>query len=73
MIIIAEGKYDDYKQSVKKPSEYCKIVLHLHDVKTYDFVSSYFSDPDILVSAIKEYKRLSRIPKGEYTLIDLLR
>lgn len=73
LIIIAEGKYDDYKQSGKKPSEYCKIVLHLHYVKTYDFVSSYFSDPDILVSAIKEYRRLSKIPKGEYTLIDLLR
>ena len=43
------------------------------DVKSYDFVKEYFSDPDTLVRAIKEYRRTANIPNGEYTLLDLLK
>lgn len=43
------------------------------EVKSYDYVFNYFSDSQILVSAIKEYHRTARIPKGEYTLLDLLK
>ena len=32
-----------------------------------------FSNPQTLVKAIKEYRRTANIPKGEYSLSDLLR
>ena len=32
-----------------------------------------FSNSGILVEAIKEYHRTAKIPKGEYTLLDLLK
>ena len=65
--------YDQFKRSGKKPSEFCKINLRMHDVKSYDFVKQYFSNPQLLVKAIKEYRRTANIPKGEYSLSDLLR
>lgn len=73
LIIYGEGVYDQFKRSGKKPSEFCKANLRMHDVKSYDFVKSYFSDPQILVKAIKEYRRTANIPKGEYSLADLLK
>ena len=73
LIIHAEGAYDQFKRSGKKPSEFCKINLRMHDVKSYDFVKQYFSNPQLLVKAIKEYRRIANIPKGEYSLSDLLR
>ena len=57
----------------KKPSEFCKTNLRMHDVKSYDLVKQYFSNPQLLVKAIKEYRRTANIPKGEYSLSDLLR
>ena len=73
LIIHAEGAYDQFKRSGKKPSEFCKTNLRMHDVKSYDFVKQYFSNPQLLVKAIKEYRRTANIPKGEYRLSDLLR
>lgn len=58
---------------LEKPSEFCKTNLRMHDVKSYDFVKQYFSNPQLLVKAIKEYRRTANIPKGEYSLSDLLR
>ena len=65
--------YDQFKRSGKKTSEFCKTNLRMHDVKSYDFVKQYFSNPQLLVKAIKEYRRTANIPKGEYSLSDLLR
>ena len=62
-----------FKKSGKKTSDFCKENLRMPDVKSYDYVFNYFSDSKILVSAIKEYHRIARIPKGEYTLLDLLK
>jgi len=45
LIIHNEGQYDRYKRSGKKPSDFCKIDLRMHDVKAYDFVKDYFSNP----------------------------
>ena len=73
LIILNEGAYERFKRSGKKPSDFCKIELRMHDTKSYDFVKEYFSDPDTLVRAIKEYRRTANIPKGEYTLLDLLK
>lgn len=73
LIIHSEDAYDKFKHSGKKPSEFCKTDLHMHDVKSYDFVRYYFSNPQILVNAIKKYRRMADIPKGEYSLYDLLK
>ena len=65
--------YEQFKRSGKKTSEFCKTNLRMHDVKSYDFVKQYFSNPQLLVKVIKEYRRTANIPKGEYSLSDLLR
>lgn len=69
----AEEAYDQFKRSGKKPSEFCKSSLRMHDVKSYNFVKKYFSDSQILVKAIREYRRTANIHNGEYVLSDLLR
>ena len=73
LIILNEGAYERFKRSGKKPSDFCKTDLQMHDVKSYDFVKKYFSDPDTLVRATKEYRRMANIPNGEYTLLGLLK
>ena len=73
LIILNENKYDDYKKSHKKPSAFCKENLRMTDVKTYDFVKHYFKDSSILITAIKKYHEITRVPKGEFSLLDLLK
>ena len=73
LIILSEKRYDDFKKSKMKPSEFCKVKLGYKNVKSYDFVKKYFSDVDKLVESICEYRRVSNIPKGQYTLFDLLK
>ncbi len=72
LIVLNEGKYNEFKKSKKKPSDYCKMNLKMQDVKAYDFVESYFKEPAILIEAIKKYHEISHIPKGEHTLLDLI-
>ena len=72
LIIINEDKYKEFKKFGKKPSDFCKEKLKMTNVKSYHFVKEYFSDPNILVAAIKKYHEVSKIHKGEYTLLDLL-
>lgn len=78
LIIISEGAYEDFisKWHVgnRKPSEYCKTRLKLRDVKKYDFIINYFSDPKKLVDAIRAYKKLhAPRSKDEMSLYDLLK
>jgi hypothetical protein len=73
LIIHNEGAYEQFKKSGKKPSDFCKTNLRMHDVKAYDFVKAYFNDPETLVHAIKEHHRVANILKGEHTLFDLLK
>lgn len=73
LIIFHENQYNEFKKSRKKPSEFCKEDLKMPDVKSYSFVKEYFTNPEVLVAAIKKYHEMSRIPKGEYTLMDLLK
>ena len=73
LIILSECAYERFKRSGKKLSDFCKSDLKMHDVKSYDFVKAYFSDPNTLVRSIREYRRTANIPKGEYTLLDLLK
>lgn len=73
LVIFNEGKYEDYKKSGRKPSDFCKMDLRYSSVKSTEFVKRYFADVDSLVAAILEYKRVSNIPSGEYSLSDLLK
>lgn len=73
LIIFREGKYMQFKKSRMKPNEFCKSKLGYSNVKSYDFVKNYFSDPNVLVAAIREYKSISNVKRGENTLADLLR
>lgn len=73
LIILSENKYNEYKKSDKKPSDFCKMDLNCGNVKSYDFVRNHFKDINKLTSSIREYKRMSKIKKGEYTLFDLLK
>ncbi|MEG1313476.1 MAG: hypothetical protein RSD40_04090 [Bacilli bacterium] len=73
LIIHNEGKYDDFKKSSEKPSEYCKRCFKYHNVKSYKFVREYFSDIEVLLNAIKQYHRIAKIQSDEKSLYDLLK
>ena len=73
LVIFKEGKYKEYKKSKLKPSEFCIMNLKYPDVKSTEFVENYFADIDSLILAIREYKKKKKIPKGEYSLSDLLK
>ena len=64
LIIFNENKYKEFKKFGKKPSSFCKEDLKMTEVKSYDFVKSYFSDPMVLVSAIKKYHEMSKVQKA---------
>ena len=61
------------KNQEKKPSEFCKENLKMHNVKSYDFVYKYFSNIEILIGAIKNNHEKANIDKNEYSLNDLLK
>ncbi len=73
LVIFNEGKYNEYKKSGKKPSDFCKTDLKMSNVKSVSFVKEYFHDIDCLIAAIKEYRRVSNIKRNEYALYDLLK
>lgn len=75
LIIINENKYANFSKvkSIMKPSDYCKQELKMKDVKSKDFVNSYFQDINILVDVLYKYKSLHKIHKNEKCLADLLR
>ncbi|MHC1724369.1 MAG: hypothetical protein AB9836_14305 [Aminipila sp.] len=74
LIICSEGHLDKYKRTQNmKPNEYCKSVLNMKKVKSYNFVKEYFSDVNKLILALKHYKSKSKIRIGESTIADLLR
>ncbi len=74
LIIASKKKYDDYCRSgVKKPSDYCKIVLGIKNVKSQAFIRDYFSDPIFLIDSIKEYHRIHKQKNTEASLYDLIR
>lgn len=73
LIIFNEGKYKEFKNAGEKPSIYCKRALRYKHVKSYEFIYEYFSDINVLVEALHEYKRMSKVRKDEMTLWDLLK
>ena len=72
LVILNEDKYKEYKKSGLKPNEFCKGPLKMRNVKSPSFVKEYFADVEILMGAIRKYASVSKIRRGEYTLLDLL-
>lgn len=73
LVIFNENKYNDFKKSKKKPSDFCINDLKYKNIKSIDFIEKYFSNIDDLISALLKYKRVSKIQSGEYTIADLLK
>lgn len=73
LVIFNENRYNEFKRSGKRPSDFCIQDLHYKNVKSTEFVTGYFSNVDKLIAAIREYKRVSQIQRGEYALADLLK
>lgn len=65
LIILNEDCYFDFKKSGLKPSDFCKMKLKYHFVKSKGFVTEYFSNPLILLSAIKKYTEVSNDPRAK--------
>ena len=42
-------------------------------MKSYDFVTEYFSDIEVLLNALHEYRRVSKVRANEMTIWDLLK
>lgn len=72
--ILESRKGKDFKKRKKmSPSEYCKSVLEMKNVKSVLFVKSYFSGISVLEKSLYEYKRVSNVRKNEKTIWDLLK
>lgn len=53
-----------------EPIAMCKILLYVESIEIH---IAGENDMKRLVNAIKEYRRTANIPKGEYSLSDLLK
>lgn len=75
LLILAEGKYNDYikKSSSMSPSVFCKQELKMKGIKSQQYVRNYFSDIDLLIRTLQEYKRVRSLKRGEVYLADLLK
>lgn len=61
LIIINENKYRKFCTSgIQKPSDYCKQVLNMNNVKSPTFIKEYFSNINELVESIREYCRIHK-------------
>lgn len=74
LVIIREGKYSDYAKlkSSTKPSIYCRDTLRMRNVKSGDFLESYW-DAESIAAAAREYRRVSHLDHGELCLADIIR
>ena len=73
LIIFHEGKFNEFKKSKKKPSEFCKGNLGYRHVKSEEFIRDFFADVNNLIASIIEYKRKTQNRNEEYALADLLK
>lgn len=76
LLILAEGKYEEYmkKSSFMSPSTFCKQELKMKgNIKSQDYIRNYFSDINMLIGMIREYKRIKTLKRDEIYLADLLK
>lgn len=72
LAIIREGAWRRWHGGRMKPSDFCKQELGMREVKREGFLRGYW-DAYSLTAAARDYRRLSKIPKGELCLADLIR
>ncbi len=72
LVIHGEKKYDDYKKSKKKPSEFCKQDLKMPDIKKEGFLKNYFKDIDKLIDCIKIHRKKAKRKNNEKFLAEIL-
>ncbi len=76
LLIISSDNYSKYTNQFKskmKPSEYCKQVLGMKNVKQKSCFESVFADINKLKEAINKYARYTKKSFKFYTLNDLLK
>lgn len=74
LVIASKKKYNEYCRSgIKKPSDYCKSILGIKNVKSPSFIKEYFADSSFLIDSIKEYHRVHKQKNTEASLYDLLK
>lgn len=74
LIIASQDKYADFcKSEIKKPSEYCKSILKIKNVKSPSFIKNYFGNSDFLIESIKKYHKVHKQKGNEASLFDLLK
>lgn len=71
LIICNEGKYHDFeKKKNMSPSEYCKSILKMKNVKSVSFVKEYFADVSFwkkVFMSIREYLKCEKV-KRQYMI-----
>lgn len=76
LTIISKRKFDEYNRRYKnkmKPSDYCKQILGIKDIKKRGYIKSQFiNNIDILVRLLMEYERLTK-RNGMLFIKDLLK
>lgn len=77
LILCNEGRYKEYEREKRKdqnlkPSTFCKVYLNYKNVKNYEFVKAYFAEKEILLGALHEYRRISKVRGNEMTIWDLI-
>lgn len=74
LIIAGLNQYGAFCRSkTNKPSEYCKSILKMKNVKSPSFIKEYFGDTNFLLKSIKEYHRVHKQSNNEIALFDLLK
>ena len=71
LTIIREGEWHRWHKGHLKPSTYCSQVLGMRGIKSAEFLKEYW-DVASIKQAAGEYRRLSKIPRGEHCLADLI-
>lgn len=75
LLILAEDKFEEYKRSGLKPSDFCKQCIPAFKrkkIKGSGFVSSYFSDVSKLLKVLEKYHQI-RGDKSELSIWSLLK
>ena len=71
LAILNEGKWDAWKRTSMKPSDYCKSVLRMPKIKQTSFLERYWN-ADNIAEAAREYRRVSKLQPGEICLADII-
>lgn len=72
LVVLRENKWEKWRKSKKKPSDFCKQYLGMKRIKSTSFLTDYWN-ADSIAEAALEYRRKSKISSRELCLADLIR